>query len=252
MYKLLIVEDENLERTALKILIQRHFDSIDIVGEAKNGLEAVTLAKKYSPHIILMDIEMPQMNGLMAQKEIIKFLPEVKTIILTAYDIFDFAQTAIKLYVFDYILKPVQPNGLMKAIEKAIDKISTSSVNLQSTSLQDNNSTDILINDALKYIKTHYNENINLDTVASYVHLNSQYFSRYFKHKLGMNFIDYLSYIKIENAKDLLANTDKSITEISLKVGYIDSSYFSKVFMKHVGMTPLKFRMINRKSFHQL
>lgn len=241
MYNLLIVEDEALERRALNIIIKRNLDMVDVVGEAKNGFEAIELAKKFRPDIILMDIEMPELNGLSAQKEIISFLPNVKTIILTAYDSFDFARNAIRLGVFDYILKPVQPNVLTKVITEAL-----SNLLINNTEINENgNINESLIKEALRYIKENFNQNINLETVASYVHLNPQYFSRYFKNKTGTNFIEYLALLRINKAKDMLINTNKSITEICLSVGYVDSSYFSKVFIKHVGITPFKFRTNN-------
>ena len=70
-------------------------DRICIVGEAKNGKEAVELAWKTQPDIILMDVRMPGLDGIMASKAIKKFLPEVKIIIISAYDDFAYAHEAI-------------------------------------------------------------------------------------------------------------------------------------------------------------
>jgi len=246
MYNLLIAEDENLERKALRYIIENKTNNINICGEAKSGLEAVEMAKANSPHIILMDIEMPELSGLEAQKEIIKFLPNVNTIILTAYDDFPFTQAAIRLKVMDYLLKPIRPDDLMDSINRCIALI-----NLQTNENISDNLNDTLVQEAIKYIDKNYNQSINLESVADYVHLNPQYFSRYFKSKVGINFIDYLCTYRIKKAKDMLLNTDNNITEISQKVGYFDSSYFSKVFFKSVGMTPHKFRFENRKqNFH--
>lgn len=242
LYDLLIVEDEALERKALNIILKRSLDMVSVVGEAKNGKEAVELSKRLKPDIILMDIEMPELNGLDAQKEIKTFLPYSKTIILTAYDSFDFARNAIRLGVFDYILKPVQPNVLVKVITEAVSNLLVN----QNTINENGNINESLIKEALNFIKGNFNQNINLESVASYVHLNPQYFSRYFKNKTGTNFIEYLSMLRINKAKDMLIKTDKSITEICLSVGYVDSSYFSKVFIKHVGITPIKFRYSNK------
>lgn len=97
MYKLMIVEDEPLERKALRIILKKEFYNIDIIEDSKNGEEAVLKAKVFKPDIILMDIKMPEKTGLDAQKEIIEFLPNVKTIIITAYEQFSYAQTAIKM-----------------------------------------------------------------------------------------------------------------------------------------------------------
>lgn len=242
LYNLLIAEDENLEIRALRYIIENKMNNINICGVAKSGLEAVELAKINSPDIILMDIEMPELSGLEAQKEIIKFLPNVNTIILTAYDDFVFTQTAIRLKVIDYLLKPIKPDDLTKAINRSI-----SIINMKNDRGISDNLSDTLTQEAIKFIDKNYNQDINLESVAAYIHLNPQYFSRYFKSKIGINFINYLSSLRVKKAKDLLLNTDKNITEISQQVGYLDSSYFSKVFLKSVGMTPNKFRSQNRK-----
>lgn len=242
MHNLLIVEDENIERRALRYIIENKINNVNICGEAKSGLEAIKMAKSNAPDIILMDVEMPELNGLDAQKEIIKFLPNVQTIILSSYDDFAFTQSAIRIKVIDYLLKPIRPNDLIESINRSI-----TSINMQNHRVTSDNHDDTLIKDAMKYIDENYNTYINLQSIAAHVHLNPQYFSRYFKSKIGINFINYLSSFRVIKAKDLLLNTDKNITEISQNVGYVDSSYFSKVFFKSVGIAPNQFRFQNKK-----
>ncbi|MDO5010188.1 MAG: AraC family transcriptional regulator, partial [Intestinibacter bartlettii] len=94
----------------------------------------------------------------------------------------------------------------------------------------------------ISYINEHYNENINLETVANIVHLNPSYFSSIFKKEVGVSFSNYLNKIRIEQSKLLLKNTDSSIVEIALEVGFEDQSYFSKVFKNLTKMTPKQYR----------
>lgn len=94
----------------------------------------------------------------------------------------------------------------------------------------------------LNYISEHLQEDISLETMASYVNMNSSYFSRYFKCKTGGNFVDFLAGMRIEKAKELLVNTDFSIEEISILVGHVNKAYFTKVFKKVTGMNPGEFR----------
>ncbi|WP_425057689.1 Transcriptional regulatory protein DegU [Sporomusa carbonis] len=82
-YRLLIVDDEQLERQAIKFIVDRRCPNIEIIGEADEGELACQLASKYLPDIILMDIRMPAMNGLEAVKHIRQHLPNVKVIFLT-------------------------------------------------------------------------------------------------------------------------------------------------------------------------
>lgn len=245
MYKLLIADDEPLERKALRIILQRDFYNIDIKKDCKNGHEVVLNAKIYKPDIILMDIKMPEKNGLEAQKEIIQFLPNVKTIILTAYEKFDYAQKAIKYGVVNYMIKPVRTNDLKVALDKVIQSIETTEKhdNLKMTDINSKNIYEDTIKIILKYIDSNFNRKINLNSVANYVHLNPQYLSRYFKQKMGITFTQYITKLRLEKAKKLLINTDKSITQIALEVGYVDAAYFSKVFFKNERLSPYKFKV---------
>lgn len=238
----MIVEDEPLERKALRIILQREFFNVDIKEDSKNGLEAVLNAKIHKPDIILMDIKMPQKTGLEAQKDIIDFLPNVKTIIMTAYGEFNYAQEAIKYGVIDYLLKPVKPADLTFSVNKALKSIEKID-SLKITKLKSKEVPESTLKTILNYINNNYNRQINLNIVAEFVHLNPQYLSRYFKQKIGMTFTQYITNLRIENAKKLLVNTDKSITQIAMEVGYVDVAYFSKVFFKNEKKSPYKFKM---------
>ena len=100
----------------------------------------------------------------------------------------------------------------------------------------------VLIQKSISYINEHYNEDINLETIANIVHLNPSYFSSIFKKEVGVSFSNYLNKIRIEQSKLLLKNTDSSIVEIALEVGFEDQSYFSKVFKNLTKMTPKQYR----------
>lgn len=241
MYKLMIVEDEPLERLALRKIIQRMYFNIDILQDAKNGTEAIEIAKLYQPDIILMDIRMPETTGLEAQKRIIKFLSHVKTIILTAYSEFSYAQEAIQHGVIDYLLKPVKPEDLKKSIDKAIENLermhAPGSRNSKAELVGEN-----IIKSALNYIEKNFAQELKLNTVAEFVHLNPQYFSRYFKKEVGLTFTEYVNKLRIEKAKKLLLETNKPIYRIAMEVGFSDPAYFNKVFLKMEKQPPYKFK----------
>ncbi|HWR44722.1 response regulator [Sporomusa sp.] len=114
MYKLLVVDDEQLERQAIRFIVDRHCPEISIVGEASDGLLAVQAAARVQPDIILMDIQMPKMNGLDAAKQIHDILPGAKIIMLTAADNSNYVKEAAQLGVAEYMLKPVRPDKLVR------------------------------------------------------------------------------------------------------------------------------------------
>lgn len=95
---------------------------------------------------------------------------------------------------------------------------------------------------AIQYISKKFAEPLTLEEVANHVHLNPAYFSTLFKQSTGSNFKEYLNMVRIEESKRLLSNTDYSLIDIAIAVGYEDQSYFSKVFKKYTGLTPKQYR----------
>lgn len=99
-----------------------------------------------------------------------------------------------------------------------------------------------VIEKAKEYINCNFFKQISLDDVSREVDISPYYFSKIFKDETGVNFIDYLTNIRIDKAKELLANSDLSMKEICGKVGYSDPNYFSRSFKKNVGVTPTEFK----------
>lgn len=97
---------------------------------------------------------------------------------------------------------------------------------------------------AKQYIMEHYNKTLNLETVSSYVGLNPAYFSSVFKKATNQNFNDYVTEVRMENARLLLSRTGKDVADIAEEVGYSDIKYFSKLFKKNTGLTPSEFRRL--------
>ncbi len=105
-----------------------------------------------------------------------------------------------------------------------------------------------VINMAKEYVQTHYAEPIELKDVADTVFLSPSYFGILFKKKTGVNFSDYVTEVRLEMAKKLLRGVEYNVCEIAEKVGYKDTSYFSKLFKKRYGVKPLEYRKVS----HQL
>ena len=99
-----------------------------------------------------------------------------------------------------------------------------------------------LIKKAILYISANFSSNLTLESVAAHVHLNPDYFSSVFKQSTGSSFKEYLNMVRIEESKRLLGNTDYSIVDIAIAVGFEDQSYFSRVFKKYTGLTPRQYR----------
>jgi two-component system LytT family response regulator len=115
--KALLIDDETLARNELKYMLQE-FSQIQVIGEAANADEALELSDSLKPDLLFLDISMPEKNGFDFLEELTQ-TPEV--IFVTAYD--QYAIKAFEANALDYILKPVKPERLQQAIEKAVKQI---------------------------------------------------------------------------------------------------------------------------------
>ncbi|MGG6431626.1 helix-turn-helix domain-containing protein [Anoxybacillus sp. D401a] len=403
MYKLLIADDEPLEREGLQLMIERAFPHTFTIFHAEHGRSAIQQVEKHRPHIIFMDIKMPGIQGLEAIAEIRKIDAQAKVAILTAYDYFTYAKEAISLGVSEYVLKPAkkqqiidllrkllhqimeeqamreqqliareklvqlqmlsetawtwllmgkmdecsahtfsgiefecayaivielekndvcerekweetvkqcvkhhrrclcsplrqrqmaifiesQPHehvisfvqSLLKRLEKELKqriKIGIGTVQSSIDGLKRSykeaqtavcylssfsrvmHIDDVPITDEVEqinlktngsvieqvelFLHENYGYDVTLEEVAKYVHLTPYYFSKLFKKETGQTFIDYLTNLRIEKAKQFMRDEGLTVKEACYRVGYKDPNYFSRVFKKVTNMTPTEYR----------
>ncbi len=120
-----------------------------------------------------------------------------------------------------------------------VEKLSEASQNVK---CRRENRSNGVIDRAKEYILANYQNDISLDDVSREIDISPYYFSKVFKEATGENFIDYLTGLRIDKAKDLLENTDMSMKEICGEVGYSNPNYFSRIFKKVVGLSPTEYK----------
>jgi two-component system response regulator YesN len=250
---MIVADDELWIRQRIINSIDWNRIGVTIEGEAADGEEALNLCMELQPDIILTDIRMPVLNGL----EYIRMLRdnkiESKIVIISGYNEFEYAQQALKLGVFDYILKPVENDEMIKIIKKCIEKIEIETRNKDLlkqayTLVKQPDSTMIdasqpaamrkIIEKSLEYIHANYGKRITLTDVSDYIMLNPAYFSKIFKDSTGKPFIKYLTQFRLNKAKELLNNPSLKIYEIADMVGYDNVQYFIRVFKSSLGVSP--------------
>lgn len=119
MKKVMLVEDEEFILQGIRCIIDWEEISMEVTVMAHNGKEALELFRENTADIVITDVEMPLMNGLELIKEVRKLSPRTRCIILSGYDEFEYARTALKLDVEDYILKPINEEQLKEALKRA-------------------------------------------------------------------------------------------------------------------------------------
>lgn len=246
MNVVLIVEDEILEQDFLKAIVLETLSPGDTLLTCESGFQAVKLAKQHQPNIIIMDVMIPEMDGLSAIQEIRKFLPSACITILSAYADFPNAQKAIKLKVFEYQLKPIKPKVFKELFRKMLDSVAECPTLLEEKAekniIEHTEYQHNFIEESIKYIKEQFKERLTLEMVASTVFMNPKYFSHIFKKEIGTSFTDYVINLKIQYACRLLETTNYPAYRISIECGFSDPSYFNRVFSAKMNMTPNIYR----------
>ena len=398
MLKIFIADDESATRQFIKRILNRNSDKYVVCGEAEDGELALQRIKQIRPDIALIDICMPFLNGLQLIEEIKKFAPDMPLVIITGYDDFEYAKSAVRLQVLDYLLKPIESEEFLRVlgwISQGIDQKEKKKKKISFALQSFNENRDVLLDcfyrnllegkyseedlkentsvfgigieaqyylflfkttipDSYSMIKTegsgelsafldnmlvhlpdlkihflgegrsgeiilicshnsiikwhqleqqlksligewnstalvssfsstqnglaelsslyteqlsildrkaalssqtvsaiHFIESccsdvdLTLDKLSEHLKISSSYISKLLKEETGFSFIQYLTMVRIRNAKELMLNPEFKIYEISELTGYSSQHYFCKAFKKFTGLTPLEYK--NRK-----
>lgn len=241
MYKLFIVDDEIKVLNSLKNNINWQKVRCKVVGSATDGIMALTDIRNTIPDIIMTDIVMPGMNGLELIKHVREMGINVRIVILSAYDDFKYAQKAINYGISSYLLKPFDDDEIYQTFYHINKEIVNNDTITILAGDQEPEKNDI-ITKAKIFIKQNIARNIPLCELAQYLFINSSYLSYLFKNKTGQTFSEYVNYVRIERAKEILQNSRIRVKEIAAMIGYDNYTYFCQVFRKTTGMTPLEYR----------
>ncbi len=120
MIRVLLVDDQEIVCEGLQRILSSD-PAIEIVGAASNGLEAVTLAAEHRPDLVLMDLKMPEMNGIAATQQIRAAHPEIRVLVLTTYDDDEWLYDAIRAGASGYLLKDTPRADLIRAIKGTVE-----------------------------------------------------------------------------------------------------------------------------------
>ena len=260
MIRLLIADDEKLEREALAEMVARRFEHEVVLELAENGRKAADTAVLWGADLILMDIEMPGMSGLDAARAVLTQRPGCRVIFVTAYSLFQYAHEAVHLGACDYLLKPVDPDELEASIRRAmrqveaerkLEELATAKALPEpqdagaapaEDAADEDSPAAMVMAQVRRYLEDNYMFDLSLDSVGEILHISPAYLSAQFKKYQKMNFLDCLTELRINAAKELLADPLRSTAEVASMVGYDDSSYFARAFKKRTGMTPTQYR----------
>lgn len=250
MYKLLIVDDESIVRRGIIKCIDFGLLGIDRVFEAENGEKALHILETNNIDIVLADINMPKINGIDFARRAKVLNKSIKIAFITGYDYFDYAISALRIGVDDYVLKPISKVDIIELINKLIDKkrseesaqIIKEAVNEITKKLninEDRSNKELITNIIEDNIG---NVEFSLNMLATELGFSTGYLSTLFKKLFWVNFREYIFNIRLERAKLLLLSTSMRNYEIAEAIGIEDPNYLSACFKKKYNLTITEFR----------
>ncbi|MFC5529739.1 response regulator transcription factor [Cohnella yongneupensis] len=240
MIRIAIADDESRIRLGLAKMIEHSHIPHKITGTYSDGEEALKDMKVNIADVLITDIKMPVIGGLQLIEELKQFNESLKFIVLSGFRDFDYAKTAIRLGVEDYLLKPINQEELYRLLDKANRERESDREGGDQPKGEAEGRVVTLIK---KYIEEEYRKDISLSELAEKVYLNPQYVSQLFKAQTGQTITDYLLQVRIEKAKEIMKyNLELKVYEVGELVGYQDPVYFNRLFKKITGVTPKEYR----------
>jgi two-component system response regulator YesN len=247
---MIVTDDERWIRERIINSINWESIGVRVTGQASDGEEALELCKSLRPDIVLTDIRMPVISGLEFVTALKECNVNAKIIIISGYNDFSYAQTAIKLGVFDYILKPVENDEMVEVVRKCVRQIELEAgsrkiapqAGPRPSAGGQSGRVKQMIERAKRFIDDNYQKPITLRDAAESVTLNPSYFSSIFNEVSGESFTRYLARYRIEKALDLMRDPTLKVYEIAHRSGYNNVQYFIKIFRQYTGCTPNEYR----------
>lgn len=224
-------------------ILEMHCRMIEGTGRktltARNGREALALLEHELPDLILLDLMMPVMDGfeMLDQLRSRESLREIPVIILTARILSDADLERCNRGVASILGKGLfSASETLNHIDAALSRHNTLG-----------GATRQLVRRAMACIHTRYHEPLTREEIADQVGISADYLTDCFRQELGITPITYIRRYRIRQACELLRNTDQSITQIAMNVGFSESAHFSHTFLREMGITPRAYRLKGRK-----
>ena len=243
MLKVLVVEDEEMIRKGIVLAVDWAALDCVVVGEAANGAEALEAVDRLNPSLIITDLKMPQMDGLEMLRRLRERGNNVYVIILTAYDSFTYAQSALRLGAVDFLLKPFHDGDLEQAVAALRKRIGgEEKADSAFPGLKRGDKSKYVL-EAMDYIGSHYQDpNISISAIAQDLGISEGHLSHTFKKETDYTLLNYLTRYRVHKAMELLRDCRVKVYEVAAQVGYRDITYFSATFKKVTGVTPSEYQ----------
>jgi signal transduction histidine kinase/AraC-like DNA-binding protein len=230
----ILVADDDPHTLNLHTRIVRAHSPSNRILQASSGEQALNLLAQEAVDLVLLDLQMPELDGFGVLEKMRQSGHTRKTpvIVVTGKNL-----TEAEMAHLNQGVTTILEKGLFN-LDETVAHISAALERKRRLS----NEAQRLVRKAMAYIHEHYAEPISRREIANYVSIAEDYLTFCFRQELGMTPIKYLQRYRVNRARQLLTESDKSITEVARLVGFSDSGYFSRIFHRETGMAPEAFR----------
>lgn len=244
MYSILLVDDDFFALEGMKSGVHFRELGFEEVYYCTSMASACKVLREHTVDVMVADIEMPGGSGLELQKWVLAQGYNVVTLFLTCHANFEYAQDAIRLHIFDYVLKPLRYADFEKRLQQALHECARwkGAPNTGAVALPDEDADAPLSVQVKKYIDEHISESLTREELGKAFYLNPDYLARIFKNEEGVSLTAYIRNRRIKIAQRLLKETNRTIDDISQAVGYSYNTYFFNIFKEVTGISPLQYR----------
>lgn len=236
-----VVEDEKLIAKSIVNNIEKVKDDFKVIGVAYNGEDGFELVRSLLPNILFTDIKMPILDGLRLISMVKENFPFIKIVVVSGYDDFEYARTALHNNVSDYLLKPINLMELQKTLITIQNELAASTGSLLSAGA--GKSPREIVSLVKEYMHVNYSKQIDLTQIADTLGFSSAYLTKVFREQLQTTPSKYLNEYRMMVAKQLLRDSALPVKDISDQVGFADQFHFSKRFKQYSGYSPAQYRV---------
>ena len=185
------------------------------------------------------DIKMPEMDGIELISRLRKEHPSILCVIVSGYSDFEYMKAAIQNSAVDYLLKPVNPEELQRLLQR----LETTLLAREQQVVPRRESDAAALAESVRvYLQENYDKPVDFSALADSLAVSAPYLSKLFHEQTGSSPSKYLTEIRMRQAKKLLMDTNLTVREIAVRVGYPDPFHFSRSFKNVSGVSPVQFR----------
>ena len=239
-----VIADDNLKMCmGIKKIITDKFPHFTVDETFEDGESLMEYLDNHIPDLLITDICMPSFDGLEACRKLREKSASANIILITGYKNFEYAKQAIRYKVHDLLVKPFSSDQLIEAIISAVNDFNSDST---APAVLDT-PQHYIVSDTKAYVEKHYsNPSLSRSLIAEHLSVNASYLSDVFKSETKIGLSEYITQVRINNAKKLLSDSSISIQEIAKSVGCNSLQYFYQLFKKETGITPAEYQKRKR------